>query len=639
MDFRKFFSTLFGLDDDAPPPATEMQRWQGILLAGTKLRRKGQYDEALKVFEDVLTEVQQANNPVAEATVLGHIGALHTDQQRWDAAETALRQAVGIARSEQNPVLLGAVLNDWANYLQSRGETLDARKSFEEALTNARQGNDPNLTAHVLANLADMFMAEQNASYAHRLLEEANQLTHHQIPAYVGRLGEAAVEIGHEVEGHRWIVQALRLSHALGNYDQEILWANSLANRYTEDGKLHEAGRLYQRVAMLQGNKVNLPPGEHADYLLNRAEVSARLGKHQDAIRYAEEAIPLVEDLGRMDEVARAHGILGVAYRVVDKRDQALGHLQTALSYLPQDATPDQVIDLKLELARVQETLEPESAVETYQAVIEESREQEQAAQLGRALTYLGRMLHSQRQPDTALEYWREAVSIFEDQHDYRRLSPLLCDMANLMKEKGDRNQALTLYEQALVALNKVDYHPTRGLVLSNVANMYTDTGDIETAQSFYEESIKIARDTGDRAAESLRLGNLGRFYVVTGRARKASGVLEQALGISSQLQAALMEAVQRDNLALACARLNDFDRANQLHEEALALIAPLEDPRWLGVFHSDYGETLARQGQQDVTLEHYETALKHSRAVSDNVTTVRTLWRLGDLQRDYGRL
>ena len=116
MAFRRFFEALLGLDSEAPQPITEMQRWQNALVIGSNLRRQGKFEEALHAFDAVLAEAERSGNAVAKATVLGHIGALYTDQQRWDEAERVLTEAVGIARQKDNPMLLGAVLNDYGQY-------------------------------------------------------------------------------------------------------------------------------------------------------------------------------------------------------------------------------------------------------------------------------------------------------------------------------------------------------------------------------------------------------------------------------------------------------------------------------------------------------------------------------------------
>ncbi len=634
MGLRRFFEILFGLNASTPEPASEMQRWQIALSQGMQARRQGDYASAQAVFDDVLAQARQAHNRVAEATALGHIGALNTERQRWDEADRVLQEAVSLARAQADPVLLAAVLNDWGDCLAARGEKMRAQEVFGEALAEARKGTDSRLLAHVLGRLADLYLEDNNASYARRLAEEACQLTHYQTPGHVGRLGEAAIATGHEADGHRWIVQALRLSHALGDNAEEIRWAMALARRYAEDGKLSEAGRLYQRVSGLMGRGGALSPEAQARFLLDRAEVSYQTGHGEEAIRFAEEGLALAEQHGFEADAARAHGLLGVACRTMGRREQAEMHLKQALDGLPADAPPARKIEFQLELGRVQQETNPDLALESYGQAAAAARDADQTEALGRALLYQGRIHHAAGRPAEALALWREAADLFEQQADYRQLAALQCDIANVQRDQGDYKQALNLYEQALVTLNSVTHPPTRGLVLSNVANMFTDTGDIETARAFFDESIAIARDTGDRVAEGLRLGNLGWFYIVTGRYTEAVDTLEHALKISEKNGAPLIEAVQLNNLGLAYARLGDLTRALSLHRQALGLLEGSDQPRWRANFLSNMGETLIRQGDYDGARAVLEEAIALSRTSRDQVMLARSLWRLGDAAR-----
>ena len=640
MGLRSFFEILLGLSgagDVSSGPVTEMQRWQGMLNNGNRLRQQGRHDEALEVFDHVLAEARQAQNITAQATVLGHIGAVYTERHQWEEAERVLREALALARQHDNPVLMAAVLNDLGTFLLEKGDRDAALEAFSEALPYARRGTDPILTAHILSKLADCYMDAQNASYARRLWEEANQLTRYQMPYYLGRLGEATVANGQEQEGHRLIVQALRLAHALGKEEEEVRWANALARRYMADGKVYEAGRLQQRVAALLARGATISADDRLRFLLDRAEVLRQIGQHEDAAHHAKEALALAEELDDANGVARAYGLLGAIYRALGQFDEAARHLQTALEHLGSSAPPEEAIALQLELARVQQESDPAGALETYEQAVAAARQADDRARLAQALTFLGRLYRADQRLQEALECWKEAARLLNELADHRHLAPLLCDMANIHKERGDRKQALTLYEQALVALNGVKHPQTRGLVLSNVANMYTETGETETARAFYEEAIAIAHDTDDRAAESLRLGNLGWFYVVTGQMAEAIRTLESALVISRQLGDPLMQAVQSNNLAQAYAGQGDYSAALNLHRQALALVEGREYPYWLAAFHSDLGETLTAQQNYEDAQTHLELALALSREVGDDELIARSLWRLGDLQRLTG--
>ena len=307
-------------------------------------------------------------------------------------------------------------MNDRGNYFAARGEQARAQEIFSQALVEARRGLDSRLTAHILGHLADLYMAENNASYARRLLEEANQLTHFQSPSHVGRLGEAAIATGHDVEGHRWVVQALRLAHAMGDRDEEIRWATALARRYSADGKYQEASRLYQRAAGLMAHGEAIAPDVKTRFLLDRAEVSYQIGRPEEAATYAEEGIALAESLELGEEVSRARGLLGTVYRALGRPEQSVDFLKTALDNLSTEAAPTEAIGLRLELARVQQEADPQAAEENYRQAADAARAAGESEQLARALVYLGRIRHEAGEDQPALDLWREAAQLFENE-------------------------------------------------------------------------------------------------------------------------------------------------------------------------------------------------------------------------------
>ena len=130
MGIRQFFEILLGMGGQGvAAPATEMQRWQHALSSGTQARRRGDFAQASEIYDEILQEVRRVGNPMAEATVLGHIGALRTDEKRWEDAEQALDEALTIAHRESNPVLTAAVMNDRGNYFAARGSRPGHRRS------------------------------------------------------------------------------------------------------------------------------------------------------------------------------------------------------------------------------------------------------------------------------------------------------------------------------------------------------------------------------------------------------------------------------------------------------------------------------------------------------------------------------
>jgi tetratricopeptide (TPR) repeat protein len=239
------------------------------------------------------------------------------------------------------------------------------------------------------------------------------------------------------------------------------------------------------------------------------------------------------------------------------------------------------------------------------------------------ALRDLGVIYSERGDKQAALQEWTAALQLYESEKQHAHSARLRCDIGNARRALGQGQRALKDYEHALMSLSAVNDFETRGVVLSNAAIAYAEQGDVESADDFFAEAINIAHRLGDVRAESTRRGNHGWFMIITGRARRATGALEQALRLSRQADSHLQVAVQTDNLGLAH---GEYEVARHYHEQALELIAPLNQPHWEALFKTHYASVLLALGESDRALVLLDVALAFGRSANDADVLTRAL-------------
>jgi len=182
-------------------------------------------------------------------------------------------------------------------------------------------------------------------------------------------------------------------------------------------------------------------------------------------------------------------------------------------------------------------------------------------------------------------------------------------------------------YEYALMLLSnlKEDWE-TRGLVLANAATAYADQGDMDSADSFFNESIAIARRMNNEVAEATRRGNYGWFLLATGRHEQALSMLEYALRLSKSLGLDLQAAIQTDNTGLTYDNMSNYEKGLALHQEAAAIIEPLNKPHWHAVINLNRANSLNGLHRGDEAKGFYEVALEQGRATHDVELIIRAL-------------
>jgi tetratricopeptide (TPR) repeat protein len=526
---------------------------------------------------------------------------------RLDEAAALIDRHYTAAESDQQLALIVLTRGKLA---EARGNS--PRADYELALRHARTVKADGIEGRILGALGEMYLAENNASYAAHLLRDAvskiNAAADVEISSrVVGALGQALVETGQEVEGQQLLERALNLAKSLNSRRDERHWSIVLGRRAAREGRFSDAKPLFGRALALFN-----PDAPTVDYALALCDVSRTclsLREMGEAITHAQTAVRAAEVLG-VDSLTRtARGTLGVALRVAGRSAEAIPHLEAASA-----AEPQQIEVLRSLAAAQADSGAFEAAKTMYQRAI--AAAEKSPLELAQARRDLGLLHFRQHDLHAAIHEWSAALAIYEEQKAAAQAARLLCDVANARRALGQHTRSMKDYEEALIQLNSVDENDleTRGLVLSNAANAYAELGDAESADAFFNEAITIADRLGDKAAESTRSGNYGWFLLHVGRPRRALSTIERALQLSRELNLRLHIGVQTDNLGLVYDALGDYATALDYHQQALMILAEVNDPYWLAVARINQANTLIALAHIDPAAELLELALREGR-------------------------
>jgi tetratricopeptide (TPR) repeat protein len=521
-----------------------------------------------------------------------------------------------------------------------------AQTRYDHAVEMARNIRSPGAEGRALGYLAEVYLHENNASYAIRLLREAlpklNQAGDLELSSlFVGRLGEALMISGQEVEGQQLLERALRLAKQTGYKQYERQWSMALAERALNNGQSEEA---YQH---LEGSLALFDPqSQAADYvnaLTLITKTCLNLQRPADALKYARQAVNVASDVPQ-DERSTIQADILIGIVLVANKDYA-----TAVAYLARAS--EQITGKNIQpfaftetdvvrnlAAAYAELGDEESAVNTYRQAISRAEKSDNRLEAAQAARDLGLFLASRQKMTDAIREWSSALTLYEAERQTSQVARLYCDLAAARKFIGQGQRALKDYEQALMLLSnlKEDWE-TRGLVLANAATAYADQGDMDSADSFFNESIAIARRMNNEVAEATRRGNYGWFLLATGRHEQALSMLEYALRLSKNLGLSLQAAIQTDNMGLAYDSVSNYEKGLALHQEAAGLIEPLRKPHWQHVINLNRANSLSGLHRVTETKGIYEEALAQGRAANDVELIIRALTGLSRMTLELG--
>jgi tetratricopeptide (TPR) repeat protein len=628
-----------GDSDDSMPPQNSALR--EALEAGQRAKYAEDYPQALEAFHHALQLASNAGDTTAIAVITLHLSDVYAQMKRWPEADELLNYRYQTAREVGQRTQMAYLMNGIGMLAQSRGDWTKARESYEQALELARAGRAVGAEGRALGNLAATYLHESNASYASHLLRDAlpklNLSGDVELSSYfVGLLGQAFIASGQEIEGQQMLERALKLAEQMGYRRYQRRWHLVLGERAGAEGRDAEAYEHFKTAVSL----FNEETPEYVAALCSLSRAALNLRNMDEALEAAKKAVAMSEAFEDKSIAMEARGTLGMALLANKHGADAIPHLQAAAdSFAGQPATTAE-IDILRHLAAAQiDAGKPGDAIETYKRAAARAEATQARLELAQTRRDLGLAYAKARRYAEAIQEWMAALTIYDTLKHPAQVARLYCDIAGARKFLGQGQRAMKDYEQALMTLNSLNGdQETRGLVVSNAANAYVDQGDIETAESFFNEAINLARKTGNETAEATRRGNYGWFLLAIGRPQQALAALEYALRMSRMLGLSLQAAIQTDNMGLAQDTMGSYDRALELHQDAVSQTVPLNELHWEYVFKCNQGNTLLALGRLDEAGAFFRAALEQGRKDEDAELIIRAQTGLGQLALRQGQ-
>jgi predicted ATPase/DNA-binding NarL/FixJ family response regulator len=148
--------------------------------------------------------------------------------------------------------------------------------------------------------------------------------------------------------------------------------------------------------------------------------------------------------------------------------------------------------------------------------------------------------------------------------------------------------------------------------------------------------NIRVALDgmigRGETAAAQRMASALLRFWEARGRLSEGRGWIERALALGGEEGAARARALS--TAATLARRQGDYDRAEALYQESLAIYRAIEDRPSIGSSLNNLGVIALQRGDLAGAAALYEDALGAFRAQSDRTRTAAVLNNLGMVAR-----
>lgn len=429
------------------------------------------------------------------------------------------------------------------------------------------------------------------------------------------KLAQTYANLGYDNEAENFSRKAVGLSEKLPPPEKYLILANharitndnqkaieayeNVAKVSPEDADvqfnlagLYQAAGSYDRARDLYARLLSRDP-KYVDALLGMGRVEIFGGNPQKGLEYLNRALPLAVELENDEEKAASLQLIGVAYKRLNKLDEALRN---------------------------------------YQESLEIKRRLGDKRGMGLSLNEMAQVLNRLGKPEQALRSFQEALQLRREIGDKRGVGDTLIDLGGFYESRGEYDQALALTKQSLQIQHDLGNPKNEALCLNNIGCIYLDKGNYEDAMTYFQQALQLREKlnrSGDIADTLYNLAEtstkMGQYDQALGHYLRATELWRSAgnkwgLAVASYGMGTLFEYQGRYGAALSA------------REEALKMIQQLQDRGfWMAEILSGYGDALDQIGRADDAQKSLDEALNLARQLKNDALVAETLNYQGD--------
>jgi tetratricopeptide (TPR) repeat protein len=666
-----FRGALFSPRAEKPPPALSLAvmpfqnatgdsswDWLGSSLAEMLSTDIGQSAHLRSVSPDrvqqVLHDLRITPNAIVDASTLSRVAEFTSADTLVYGQYTRLGDQIRIDATLQNrknnrTVQLEAEASsqkDLSGAVDRLSELIRQNLSLSPDLIKELQAQSFKPTSTSMEALRDyneglQFLRQGNDLEAQKRFQSATN-EDPQFAAAYSRLGEAYSALGYDNEAEQAARRAVDLSQNLPlaqryfieasqarinkdgakaiaayenlekSFPDNVDVLSALGSLYEDAGNLDKARSYYNKV--LQADPKNL------DALLALGRIEIKSGNPRQGLEPLDKARHLAIELDNQEQQALALQATGIAYKLMNKPEEALRNYQDSMEINQHLGQKRGVAASLVEIAQVQLSLgKPDAALTAYNEALSIRREIGAKKEAGDTLIDLGNLYLESGQPDKALQVLKESLQIQRDASDETYQGMCLNNIGNAYAQKGENEDALTYLQQALLIREKLNVPGDIAETLQNLGNAYAALGQYDQAMTSYMRGLDIYRKAGDNLGAAQVAHSIGLVFGYQGRLGSAVGALQDSVKVFRDLGDRSSNMAQAlSDLAGTLAQAGRGGESSKLLDEAESLARGLKNNALLANVLNNRGDAAYYQGDLKSAKGFYEQALQSASHSSD---------------------
>jgi eukaryotic-like serine/threonine-protein kinase len=398
-------------------------------------------------------------------------------------------------------------------------------------------------------------------------------------------------------ERYRIAASHLRI---LRNYPKAIEAYESLAKALPNDrdvqsalGFLYYNSRDFDKARAFYGRILERDP-KSVDALAWMGQVEVTSGNLKSALDYLDRALTIAIQGENDEEKALVLHVMGIAYRKLNKPDEAMRNFQESLAI---------------------------------------SRRLGEKAGTARTLNEMGQLLYGMGKSNDALKDYQDAMTLRREIGDKQGMGDTLIDLGNLYFERGDLDEALQRYQESLRIQRDLSDEASQAICLNNLGSVYLQKGDYQEGLTFYQQALQLREKLKVPTEIAETVHNLGDATLRMGQLDQALAYYLRAIELYRGVNSKRDVAIESHSTAMVFEYQGRYGAALNAEGEALKVFRELKDQSYyLGDILSSYGNALSSAGRYEEAQKNLEEALGVAREIKSEPLMAQISNYQGDL-------
>jgi serine/threonine protein kinase/tetratricopeptide (TPR) repeat protein len=519
------------------------------------------------------------------------------------------------------------------------------------------------------------------------------------------RLAEANLTLGYEAEAEKYSRKAIDLTQnllvqekyridacharimkdypkAISSYQNVVAAAPGDTNAQLTLGTLYQETGAYQKAREQYAAVLKADP-QSVEALWKMGGVEIMSDNPKGSLDYLDRGLSLSIQQGNDEKKALTLQAIGIAYRLMNKLEEALRSYQEALAIERRIGLKRGVAASLNEMAQVYDRLgKGDAALASFNEAMQVRKEIGAKKDLGDTLIDLGNFYEGRGQHDRALRMYTESLQIQRDSGDETYQALCLNNIGSVYSTSGQHDNALTYFQQALQLREKLKVPGQIAETVFNLGQTNAQLGQYDQALTQYLRALDLHRAVGDERgaaidsysmgflfsrqgrygaalsseAEALKtfrelndrsstmadmLSGYGSTLAEAGREEEARKALDEALNLARELKSQPLVAQVLNFQGDAALYLGDLKSARTLYGQALQVASRTKDHDKMLEAKTGLAKIASKEGQTREAITSFNSLAEEADSLGMKYLSVECSVELAEVfarAKDYAR-